>query len=109
MQALAERATGDVGHHVVEKLAGLAGFMHGQDVRVGEPRDDLDLFQEPLGAERGGELGPQHFERDDAVMLLVIGEVDRGHAAAAKQVAELITVRESSGEVGGDEGGHAVI
>ena len=42
----------------------------------------LDLAQEPLGAERGGELRAQHLDRDVAVVLEVVREVDGGHAAA---------------------------
>ena len=37
-----------------------------------EPRGELDLALEPLGAERGGELGVQHLERDLAVVLVVV-------------------------------------
>ena len=45
---------------------------------------DLDLAGEPLGTERGGELGAEHFHRDLAVVLEVLGEIDGGHAALAE-------------------------
>jgi len=48
---------------------------------MGELRRDLDLAQEPLAAERGGQLGAQHLERDGAAELEVAGEVDRRHPA----------------------------
>ena len=43
--------------------------MQRQDVRMAELGRDLDLAQEALGAEHGGELGPQDLDRDLAAML----------------------------------------
>ena len=57
-----------------------------------QPGGEPDLAQEPLGAERGGELGVQHLERDLAVVLEVVREVDRGHAAAAELALERVAV-----------------
>ena len=37
-----------------------------------------DLPQEPLGAEDRGELGPEDFDSDLAVVFPVVGEVDGG-------------------------------
>ena len=44
---------------------------------------DLDLAQEPVGPEGGGELRVQDLDRDLAAVLQVLGQEDRGHAAAA--------------------------
>ena len=57
-----------------------------------EPGGNLDLAQEAVGAERGGELGVQHLEGDDAVVLEIAGEVDGGHAPAAELALDLITI-----------------
>ena len=57
-----------------------------------EPGGEPDLAQEPLGAERGGELGVQHLERDRPVVPEVLREVDRGHAAAAELALERVAV-----------------
>jgi len=43
-----------------------------------EPRGDLDLAQESLRAEQGGQLGGQDLDRDTAAVLEVLGEKDRG-------------------------------
>ena len=51
-------------------------------MRVLEPCGELDLAAEALGAERRGEIGVQHLERDRTVVLRVLREVDRGHPAA---------------------------
>ena len=66
---------------------------------------DLDLAGEPLGTERGGELGAEHFHRDLAVVLEVLGEIDGGHAALAELPRNRVAVGESGAD--GVEGGHA--
>jgi hypothetical protein len=42
-----------------------------------------DLLEEPVGSDDGGEVGPQHLERDLAVVPEVLGQADGGHAALA--------------------------
>ena len=66
--------------------------MQRQDVRVLEVGGGLDLAQEPLGADDRGQLGPQHLDRDLAVVLEVLGEVDGGHAALAELALEAVAV-----------------
>ena len=39
-------------------------------------------FEEPLGPEDGSEFGPQYLHGDLAVVLQVLDEVDRRHAAS---------------------------
>src|SRR5262245_38639729 len=55
-----------------------------------EPRGELDLPLEPLGAERGGELRMEDLERDGAVVAEVLDQIDRGHAPAAELALERI-------------------
>src|SRR2546425_2336212 len=59
----------DVRHHVVEEAVGLAGVDQRQDVGVVEASGNLDLAEEPLRAERAGQLGVQNLDRDGAVVL----------------------------------------
>ena len=61
----------------------------------------LDLGQEPLGADHGGELGAQHLERDLAVVPEVLGEVDGGHAARAELALDAVAVGEGGCEIEG--------
>jgi len=42
-------------------------------IRTAAPRRDLNLFEEALGAEVGGETRQQDLERDGAVVLAVVG------------------------------------
>ncbi len=44
----------------------------------------LDLTPEARGAERVGQLGGEHLERDRTVVFEILREIHRGHAAAAE-------------------------
>src|SRR5687768_2092872 len=57
---------------------------------------DVDLRQKPLRTKHRGQLGPQHLERDVAVVLEVAGEVNRGHAAGTQLTLDLVPI----GDVG---------
>ena len=61
--------------------------------------------QEPLGAEHRGELGPQHLERDLAVVPEVVREVDGRHAAGAELALDAVAVRQGPLEAA-EELGH---
>ena len=69
-----------------------------------QPGRVLDLAQEALGPERGGQLGVQHLERDRAVVPEVVGEVHRGHAAAPELALEPVavskTIHQALGKIG---------
>ena len=67
-----------------------------------------DLALEPLGAERGGELGVEHLERDRAVVLEVARQEDRRHPAAAELPLEGVVGAEPGLELGAEVGHHAV-
>ena len=62
------------------------------------PRRHLDLAQEPLGADLGGDLGPEHLERDLAVVAQVVGQEDDGHAALAQLALEGVAAGEAAFE-----------
>ena len=67
---------------------------------MAEPGRDADLAQEPLGAEHRAELGVEHLDRHLAVVPDVVGQVDRGHPAAA----ELALERIAAGQLGSQGG-----
>ena len=101
IELVAERLAADEGQHVEEEAVGLARVDQREDVRVVEPGGDLDLGEEPLGAEDGAELGAQDLERDFAIVLEVGGEVDRGHAAGAELALDAVAFFQGVGEAGG--------
>src|SRR3972149_7073407 len=45
---------------------------------------DRDLAQKPIGPEGRGHLGPENLDRDLAVVLQVVGEIDRRHPATSE-------------------------
>ena len=65
-----------------------------------QPGGELDLALEALGAERGGQLGVEHLERDRPVVAEVVGEVDRGHAAAPELALDAVAVGQGRRERG---------
>ena len=70
-------------HHGEPQLAGgrLARIVDREDVRVLESRSQLNLAAEALRAEARGQVRVKHLERNRAVVLRVLGQVDGGHAA----------------------------
>ncbi len=95
LDARAERIALDEGHDVVQQAAGLARVVEREDVRVAELGGDLDFAQEPLGAQDGREIGAQDLDRDLAMMLEVVGQVDRGHPSAANFLEDGIAGRQA--------------
>ena len=59
-----------------------------------EFRGEVDLGQEPLSAQHRGQLRPQHLEGHIAVVLEVVGEVDRGHPALAQLAVKAVAIGE---------------
>ena len=59
-----------------------------------EAGGNRDLAQEPLRAQRGRDLGPQHLQRDGPIVLLIVGEIHRRHAAAAELALDAVPARQ---------------
>jgi len=90
----------DVGHGEEEEAVGIARVEERQDVRVLQVRRRLDLGQEALGTDDGGELGLEHLQRDAAVVLLVARQVDRRHAALAELTLDAVAALEGRVQAG---------
>src|SRR3954470_1491960 len=71
-----------------------------------EPGGEADLAEEPLGPERGGQLGAQHLEGDLPVVLTVESEVDGRHAALAQLALDAVALVERLVQLAG--GGHGL-
>ena len=61
---------------------------------------ELDLGQEPLGPDDGGQLGAEDLEGDLAVVAEVLGQVDGGHAAGADLPLDPVAVGQGELEAG---------
>ena len=67
---------------------------------MAQPRRELDLAQEALGPERLADLGLEHLDRDVAVVLEVVGEKHRRHAAFPEHAVERIPIGEGKAQPG---------
>ena len=93
-----ERLAADVRDDVEQEAIGFARVDQGEDVGMVEPGGDGDLPEKPLGTERGRDLGSQHLERDGPVMLQIVGQMDRGHAAPTQLPLDAVATSQSRGE-----------
>ena len=80
---------------------------------MSEPRRHLDLTQEPLGADRGRDLWPEHLERDLAAVAEVLGQEHGCHSASAQLALDGVATGEAGVEAmlegGGSHGGKDVV
>ena len=61
-------------------------------------RRDLDLAQEPFDAEYRTEFRLEHLDGDGAIVLDVVREKHRGHAAGADLAVEAVATAKCGGE-----------
>ena len=83
-----------VGHHVEQESVGLPGVMQREDMGMLKIGRDLDLAEEALGTQDGGQFGLQDLHRHLAVVLQVLGQIDRSHPPATDLPLDLIAVSE---------------
>ena len=96
IQPVPEALALDERHHVVGRALHLARVDEPEDVRMLQRGDRPDLAHEPVGPDHRGQLGAQDLDRDLAVVLEIVGEVDRGHAALAQLPLDAVAVGERS-------------
>ena len=93
-ELLADGLALDEGHDVVQEPVSLARVEEREDVRVAQGGGGLDLDDEAFGAEDGGEFGFEDLDRDLAIVLQVLGEIDGRHAALAELAEDAVAVGE---------------
>ena len=49
-----------------------------------EPRGEVNLAKKSVGTERNREIWVKNFERDDAIVLDILCQVNRRHSAATE-------------------------
>jgi hypothetical protein len=59
---------------------------------------DSHFSEEAFGTERGGEIGVQDLDGDVAIVLDVVREIDRGHAARAEFALDAVAVGQRRGD-----------
>jgi hypothetical protein len=94
VQAVTERLACDIRHHVIQEARRFAGVVKRQDVGMREACRNLDFPQKPVAAEQSGKVGLQNLDRHPAVVLDVVGEIDRRHPPPADFRPDGVPVRE---------------
>ena len=98
IQLVAERLALDVGHDVKQKPVRRTRVKERQNMRVLQRRGGFNLLQESLSAEHGGELRLEQLERHLAVVLHVLAQIDRRHAAFAELALDAVATGEGGVE-----------
>ena len=93
-QAFAQGLPFDEGHDVEQEAVGLARIEQREDMGVLQVGRELDLGQEPLGADHGGELGAEYLHGHPTGVADVLGQVDGRHPPGADFALEAIAVGE---------------
>ncbi len=73
-------------------------------MRVREASGDLDFLEEPLRAQRRGELRLEHLDGDVTAVSHISGEVHRSHATLTDLSLDHIAVTDGLGEGCGEVG-----
>jgi len=94
-------------HDVVEESLGLARVVQREDVGVLQPGGDLDLAEEAVRTQRGGQLGAQDLERHFAAVLEILREIHRRHPALSQLALQAIAVGQGVGQSGRNVGHRA--
>jgi len=93
VQLAAQRLSPDVGLDIPEESVRLPRVDEGEDVRMIQAGGDLHFIEKSLGAELGGDLGPQHLEGDFTVVLQLAREKNGRHAARAELALDGVAIR----------------
>src|SRR2546429_3504873 len=105
LEPVAQRFALDVRHDVIEEAGGGTRVVQRQDVGVLQPGRNLDLAQEPLGAEGRRQLRVQDLDRHRPVVLQIVGQEHGGHAAASQLPLHRVAVSEGFAQ-GVEQVGH---
>ena len=94
LSSLAQRSSLDERHGEERHAVGLAGRDHGDDVRVLQARDELNLAMEAIEAHAAGDVGRQQLDHDLAVESPLGGEEDVTHPPATELALDRVVVAE---------------
>ena len=82
-------------HHIEVQAILFMHRMHGNDVRMPQIREDASFVDKLVDGLRRPQLGPQHFDGNEAVEGHVARQVDGSHAAASELGQQLVLRRQS--------------
>ena len=88
---IAKRSALDKRHHIERVPFDFARVEQRQDVRMAELRRDRDLTEKSLHVDRGRDFPAHELDRDRALELQVIGEIDRRDSAATELTPDSVS------------------
>src|SRR4030095_12767012 len=91
---VAQRLAFDEGHDVVRGAIHLAGIDEPEDVGMLQGGGGLDFPHKPVGSDDRRELRPENLYRYLPVVLEILGEIHRRHAALAQLPLDAVAVSE---------------
>lgn len=91
----------DERHDIEQEAVRGAGIEERQDVRMLERRGGLDFDHEAVGAEHRGKFRLEELQRDLAIVLEIVAEIDGRHAALAEVALDPISAGEGRVEAVG--------
>ena len=89
---VAKRLAFDVRHHVEQNARRLARVVNRNDVRMSKTCDCLDFLEKSFSAERGGDVGIEHFDGYTPIVPRVASAIDGRHATSAELILYGIAV-----------------
>jgi len=91
-KAVTEGFAFDIRHREPQLFGSHAGVEDGEDVRMLQPRDQLDLAPEALGSESPRQLGVKNLECHRTIVPQVMGEIDRGHTPTSQLALDMVAI-----------------
>ncbi len=90
-----ERFALDERHDGVQQGSRFPGIQQRHDVRVLQLCGDVDLAEEALGPDSGGDVGVEHLDRDRPLVASIVREVHVRHASAAELAVDDVAFTEN--------------
>ncbi len=100
LEPLAQRFAFHERHHEIKETVGFTRIVDRQNVGVGQACGDADLAEESLGTEGDAQVGAQHLQRHQAMVLEVAGAINDSGAAPADLAVDRVPGRERGRESG---------
>ena len=92
LHPLPQRCAGDIRHRIERKTVDVARGEERHDMRMLQPRRELDLALETLGGHSGAKLRRQYLDDDAPAESLLLGQKHARHPAAAQLPLDHVSV-----------------
>lgn len=98
-KTLAEGLARHIRHRIPEPAAAVPRIVDGQNVRVLQAGGDANFLEEAGRAQGRSQLGMEKLQRDRAIVLEIVREVDHSHPTPPKLALDSVTIGEGDRQV----------